>query len=454
MFDKKILIVGSGVAGICAATKLVLEGYPGGLIMVVDKGKDPYDRGPDEIMEGFAGAGLFSDGKISYLSDKVGGHLTKYCGEKKAQELVDELMEYLKEFHPDPKKIMYSAPLEEPEFIKPYFELKMAPTYHIGTNYLHEMGKEWYRWLVDNHVNFYWEHEVISIDFNTKEVFMNKGPVNPGFVGFNCKADYDYLIYCTGKSGMRLTSALIEGYGLETEQKPAQIGVRFEAPQKYFQRILDVAYDFKLYRKVNNKISLRTFCTNANAAYIAQESNFCGVSYNGHSFKDESMRNDMVNFGIIMEVKGVNDPLKWTTRLVSECNAGGAGIFFSPKGTRQPTKMANGKEMKLEKYDDMNRLKMNVMISAYFNTFHHIEKFIEEMDKIFKFGDDYCFYAPEIKFLTDEPLVDYNDLSLINYPDVFMCGDALSARGIAVSGAQGIYVAEGLVRKLKEGGIT
>ena len=42
-------------------------------------------------------------------------------------------------------------------------------------------------------------------------------------------------------------------------------------------------------------------------------------------------------------------------------------------------------------------------------------------------------------------LVNYNDLSLNQFPNVHFVGDALSARGITVSGAQGIYVSEYLL---------
>jgi uncharacterized FAD-dependent dehydrogenase len=67
------------------------------------------------------------------------------------------------------------------------------------------------------------------------------------------------------------------------------------------------------------------------------------------------------------------------------------------------------------------------------------------MDKIFEFGGDYGIYIPEVKYLSPEPLVDYKNLALIDYPNVYFVGDALSARGITVSGAQGIYVAEDLL---------
>ena len=38
MEKKRIVIVGGGVAGICTATKLVDNGYPGELITVIDMG--------------------------------------------------------------------------------------------------------------------------------------------------------------------------------------------------------------------------------------------------------------------------------------------------------------------------------------------------------------------------------------------------------------------------------
>jgi uncharacterized FAD-dependent dehydrogenase len=67
------------------------------------------------------------------------------------------------------------------------------------------------------------------------------------------------------------------------------------------------------------------------------------------------------------------------------------------------------------------------------------------MDKIFEFGGDYGIYVPEVKYLSPEPLVDYKNLALVDYPNAHFVGDALSARGITVSGAQGIYVAESLL---------
>jgi uncharacterized FAD-dependent dehydrogenase len=75
----------------------------------------------------------------------------------------------------------------------------------------------------------------------------------------------------------------------------------------------------------------------------------------------------------------------------------------------------------------------------------YIENFIDNMNSVFNFGDDWGMYIPEVKYLSPEPLVNYNDLALVEYENVHFVGDALSARGITVSGAHGIYVAESLL---------
>ena len=77
----------------------------------------------------------------------------------------------------------------------------------------------------------------------------------------------------------------------------------------------------------------------------------------------------------------------------------------------------------------------------------YIEDFINDMKEVFPtLGNDWGIYMPEVKYLSPEPLVNYDDLSLEDYPYIYFVGDALSARGITVSGAQGTYVAESILK--------
>lgn len=170
---EKIVVIGAGVAGINFATKLVDSGYPGELITIIDKGKDPHNRKHEEVMEGMLGSGGWSDGKLTYHTS-IGGQLSKYCGEEKAMELMDQVISNFRRFHPKPEEIFCSNPVEEPEFIKPYFGLRLFPVWHIGSNFLHEIAKNWYQYLIDSGVIFMWETEVEDVDFENKEIIIKK----------------------------------------------------------------------------------------------------------------------------------------------------------------------------------------------------------------------------------------------------------------------------------------
>jgi uncharacterized FAD-dependent dehydrogenase len=433
--DKKIVIVGAGVAGVNAATKLVDNGYPGEFITIIDMGKDPYQRLPEEVMTGFLGAGGWSDGKLTYHT-AIGGQLSKYTGEDKAMELMDQVITNFKRFHPKPEEVQCSNPVEEPEFIKPYFGLRLFPVWHVGTDYLSEIAKNWYDYLVSKDVNFIWETKVTRIDFTSQEVFTDERP----YGDFNNK--YDELIFGAGKSGIDFAQELAQSYKLPDEPKSVQIGVRFEAPQEHFQKLIDISYDFKLYKKFEDKgVSLRSFCTNNNAAYVAVEETYGNHSYNGHAKKDESYRNDMTNFGILMEINGIEDPFKWSREAVKKLQVNGTGTYYSP--SRKPSTTSEGNEVSAVQVDSMEPL-FEALGEDYAQ---YIEDFITEMQIVFPtLGDDWGIYMPEVKYLSPEVKVDYKNLALVDYPNVHFVGDALSARGITVSGAQAIYVAEDLLK--------
>ena len=426
-----VVIIGAGVAGVNAATKLVDNNF-NGKITIIDMGKDPYLRPYEEVMTGYLGAGGWSDGKLTY-STQIGGQLSKYVGDEKAMELMKQVVDNFTRFHPHPEQIILSSPDEEPDFIKPYFGLRLFPVWHIGTDYLHEIGKSWYDYLVSKGVEFIWETKVTDIDFDTQELYCDWNTPKETI-------KYDTLIFGVGKSGIDFTSKIMKKYNLPTEEKPAQVGVRFEAPQNHFQKLIDVAYDFKLYRKFEDEgVSLRSFCTNNNAAYVAVEETYGDHSYNGHAKKDEAFRNDMTNFGILMEVQGIKEPFKWARELVGKVQENSTGLFYSP--TREPSTTSEGIDVSSTKIENLDVVK-----DAFKGYYKYIEDFINDMKLVFPtLKDDWGIYVPEVKYLAPEPLVNYSDLSLTKYPNVHFVGDALSARGISVSGAHGTLVAENIL---------
>ena len=96
-----VAIAGGGPAGIFAAYELCLK-KPELKVILLESGKDIYNRvcpisagkvkscigcKPCSIMNGFGGAGAFSDGKYN-ITNEFGGNLHEYIGKKKALELM------------------------------------------------------------------------------------------------------------------------------------------------------------------------------------------------------------------------------------------------------------------------------------------------------------------------------------------------------------------------------
>jgi uncharacterized FAD-dependent dehydrogenase len=351
-------------------------------------------------------------------------------------ELMDQVIINFKRFHPKPEEVQCSNPDEEPEFIKPYFGLRLFPVWHVGTDYLSEIAKNWYDYLVSKGVEFIWETKVEDIDFKTNYILTH-----------NAYLQYDELIFAVGKSGIDFAQELANEYELPDEPKSVQIGVRFEAPQEHFQKLIDISYDFKLYRKFDDEgVSLRSFCTNNNAAFVAVEETYGDVSYNGHAKKDPKYLNGMTNFGILMEINGIEDPFKWSRDVVNklQIKPNNTGLYYSPNGTRNPSTTSEGTLINTAQVDEIGLKDIKREFQGYFQ---YIEDFIEDMKKVFPtLGDDWGVYIPEVKYLSPEVKVDYTNLALADYPNVHFVGDALSARGITVSGAQAIYVAESFLK--------
>ena len=147
----------------------------------------------------------------------------------------------------------------------------------------------------------------------------------------------------------------------------------------------------------------------------------------------------MTNFGILMEIKGIEDPFKWSRDVVSKLQTDGKGLYYSP--SRTVSKTSEGTDVTAYQIEFLDGFK-----EAMGEYADYVLNFIDDMNKVFEFGDDWGMYIPEVKYLSPEPLVNYHNLSLTTYPNVYFVGDALSARGITVSGAHGIYVAEKLIQ--------
>ena len=109
-----VIIIGAGPSGIFCAYELMRR-KPDLKVLMLEKGRSIERRvcpkrktkvcvgcKPCSITTGFAGAGAFSDGKLS-LSPEVGGTLPEILGYEKAEELIREADEIYLKFGADEK---------------------------------------------------------------------------------------------------------------------------------------------------------------------------------------------------------------------------------------------------------------------------------------------------------------------------------------------------------------
>jgi hypothetical protein len=148
-----------------------------------------------------------------------------------------------------------------------------------------------------------------------------------------------------------------------------------------------------------------------------------------------------------MEINGIEDPFKWSRDVVNKVQANSTGLYYSPSRQPSTTSEGNGVTATQISLDTLT----HVVEPAMEGYFKYVMDFIMDMKKVFPtLGDDWGMYIPEVKYLSPEVKVDYKNLALADYPNVHFVGDALSARGITVSGAQAIYVAESVLGEFKK----
>lgn len=431
--NKKIVYIGAGVSTQYGVLHLLKNGYDPKLITIIDKGNSIHDRLPNEVMTGAGGAGTWSDFKVIPSFKQGGLFYPHYCkDEEYATALSKQLYDYIVEYHPDPSKIMYTEPVEEPQYIKESpFELRQSPCYHLGTDYGQQQVKNIFEYFEKMGVNQIYNAEVFDLTTYANKVFIEVEGQPDGFV------EYDKLIIGTGKSGMDFLSELIEQYNLETVSKPAQFGVRFETDGKYFEELNKVAYDFKLYKKFGED-SARSFCTNNFAAFVAEEETYGMKSYNGHAHKDPEKENGLTNFGILLEARGIEDPFEFSKQLVEYFQQNGEGSYYTPKG-RPRSKTDQGTKV------PGNRISLEEFKEGFGKYADYILEFIDDLNTTFGIENNYIFYCPEVKFLTNEILLNKEDLSLPQFPNVHLQGDAAGARGIYISALHGLYNANSIL---------
>ena len=263
--DKKVVIVGSGPAGLFSALILIEAGLKP---IIIERGKDIIGREKDinnlienkvlnnnsNFVYGLGGAGTYSDGK---LTTNINSEYNSF------------VFETFVKFGADPDILYEGMP-------------------HIGTDVLKKVVKNMADYI-NEHGKIYFEHTFIDLD-NKKVICESNGRI----VSF----DTDYLILAIGHSPKE-TFKMLHEKGLFMEQKPFSMGVRIEHKQELINKIqYKDAYKNKNLPAATYKMAVHldsrdvyTFCMCPGGMVVPSMDSNNTVVVNGMSFKSRDLEN-------------------------------------------------------------------------------------------------------------------------------------------------------------------
>ena len=269
--DFDAVIIGAGPSGIFCAYEL-LRKAPSLRVLVIERGHAIEHRvcpkrrtgvcvhcNPCSITSGFAGAGAFSDGKLS-LSPSVGGYLPDILGRDEASKLISESDKIYLSFGADPHVYGVANP-QQLESIRSKaaaagLELVECPIRHLGT----EEGGKLYR-RMENHLR----GAGVSFLFDTAvtDILVEDGKAVGVVTGSGDRYYAPAIVAGVGRVGSAWLSGVCSAHGIDTEVGTVDVGVRVELPNTTVDFLNRELYEAKLkYLTPTYRDKVRTFCTN------------------------------------------------------------------------------------------------------------------------------------------------------------------------------------------------
>ena len=459
-----VIIIGAGPSGIFCAYELIQE-KPDMKILMIEKGRPIEKRTcpkrttkvcvgckPCSITTGFAGAGAFSDGKLS-LSPDVGGNLPEILGYDKTVELLKESDNIYLKFGADTNVYGIDKQKEIQEIrrkaITANLKLIECPIRHLGT----EEGYKIYTRLQEHLLA-----QGIHMEFNT----MVKDIIIEGSQAKGVRTDKDEVYYADeivsaiGREGSDWFSHICNDHGIETQVGTVDIGVRVEVRDEVMEFLNKNHYEAKLvYYTPTFDDKVRTFCTNPSGE-VATEYYENGLAVvNGHAYKSKEYKTNNTNFALLVSknfTKPFKTPIEYGKHVAQLSNMLCDGkILVQTFGDFQRGRRTT--EERLCRNNIIPTLKDAVPGDLSLVFPHRIMVDIKEMllalDKVTPgiASDETLLYGVEVKFYSNKVVVNSDFETSIS--GLRAIGDGASVtRGLQQASANGISVARSILAKM------
>lgn len=456
-----VIIIGGGPAGIFTALEIV-KISPNMKILLLEKGRSIEKRScpinkttnkciqckPCAIVNGWGGAGAFSDGKLTLTTD-FGGILHEYITREKLTNLIDYIDNIYVEFGgTEEVHGTESDKVIEIEKKAAAADLKLVPALvkHLGTDKNYEILGEMQKFLI----------EEIDIKFMSpvKEILVeNKKAV--GVETYKGERYYSKYIAATpGREGSEWFKNECLRLNLSLKNNAVDIGVRVEVPAVVLKDITDVVYESKLlYHTKSFDDRVRTFCMNPYGEVVVENND--GVkTVNGHSYADK--RTDKTNFALLVSkefTEPFNSPIAYGKYIASLANMLGEGVIVQRLGDlldgRRTTKKRLERSLLQPSLVDATPGDLSLVLPYRF--LQDIIEMLEAMDKVAPgiYSKHTLLYGVEVKFYSSRVKLSNNLETEIE--NLFAAGDGAGVtRGLAQASAAGVVIAREIINKVNK----
>ena len=454
MYD--VVIIGAGPGGIYSAYELI-KLNKGLKIVVLEEGnplekrKCPIDGKKVKscincktcaIMNGFGGAGAFSDGKYN-ITNQFGGTLYEYIGKEEAIDLMRYVDEINMAYGGEGTKLYSTADTELKKLcLENKLHLLDAQVRHLGTdvNYvvLHNLFEE----LKDK----------VEFVFNCKAVHVQA--LDEGYEIITEKEKYlgRQCIISVGRSGSKWMESVCSDLNIETKSNRVDIGVRVELPAEIFSRLTDELYESKIvYRTEKFEDLVRTFCMNPRGEVVIENTNGI-ITVNGHSYADPKLLTENTNFALLVS-KHFSEPFKdsneYGESIARLSNMLGGGVMVQRFGD-----LVRGRRSTVQRIEEgfitptLAATPGDLSLVIPKRILDGIIEMIYALDKIAPgtANDDTLLYGVEVKFYNME--VEINHDLETSREGLFVIGDCSGVtHSLSHASASGVYVARHIAGK-------
>lgn len=403
------------------------------------------------IMQGFGGAGAYSDGKFNITND-FGGDLYKYIGSDAALELMQYVDDINTSHGAQNTKLFINKNTKFNKVcIQNNLQLLNANVRHLGTDINYQVLKNIYAELKDK-VDFYFNESIDDV-----EVLDGSWGAELNYLCRSSKDTYisKYCIISVGRSGSNWVKNLCEQLDIKTLSNKVDLGVRVELSSEIFNDITDELYESKiLYRTQKYEDNVRTFCMNPKGIVVTENTNGL-ITVNGHSFEDEKLKTDNTNFALLVSktfTDPFNDSNSYGEAIVSLSNMLGGGVIVQRYGDLIRGRRTN--QERLDKNTVRPTLKAtpgDLSLVLPKRLLDDIVEMIEALDKVAPgtANPDTLLYGVEVKYYNIH--VDVNNNLETKYPGLFIIGDGSGiTHSLSHAAASGVYVANKINERIEK----